>query len=91
VTGIRRTRDGRVDGIHVARRLPDGSFGGAGSIELGLRAELVDVLEERLAELPPRRRGAVTWYPAEVSVKTSLHGPPDRPIRDAILLDILET
>jgi bifunctional non-homologous end joining protein LigD len=89
VTGIRRTREGKVDGIHVARRLPDGAFAGAGSIELGLRPELIDVLQQRLAELPPRRRGAVTWYPAEVSVKASLHGPQDRPVRDAVLIDVL--
>ncbi len=32
VTGIRRTREGHVEGIHVARPLEDGSFAGAGSI-----------------------------------------------------------
>ena len=79
-----------MEGIHVARRLPDGSFAGAGSIELGLHPDLIDILEQRLAELPPRRRGALTRYPAQVSVTASLHGPPDRPVRDAILLDILE-
>lgn len=91
VTGIRRTREGRVEGIHVARPLQDGSFAGAGSIELGLRSELVDILEQRLAELAPRRRGAVTWYPAEVSVTASFHGPPDRPVRDAILVEVLRS
>jgi bifunctional non-homologous end joining protein LigD len=90
VTGIRRTRDRRVEAIHVARRLDDGSLAGAGSIELGLRPELIDVLEERVAELAPRRRGAVTWYPAEVSVTASVHGPTDRPVRDAIVLDVLD-
>jgi bifunctional non-homologous end joining protein LigD len=89
VTGIRRIRSGRVEAIHVARRLEDGSFAGAGSIELGLRRELVNVLEQRLANLAPRRRGAVTWYAAEVSVTASVHGPMDRPVRDAILLEVL--
>jgi bifunctional non-homologous end joining protein LigD len=89
VTGLRRTRDGRVEAIHVARRSEDGSFSGAGSIELGLRTELIDVLEQRLAEFPRRRRGAVTWYPAEVSVVASLHGLVDAPVRDAVLLDVL--
>jgi bifunctional non-homologous end joining protein LigD len=89
VTGIRRLRGGRVEAIHVARQLKDGSLAGAGSIELGLRPELIHALEQGLAELPPHRRGAVTWYPAEVSVRASVHGPSDRPVRDAILLDVL--
>jgi hypothetical protein len=70
---------------------PDGSFTGAGSIELGLQRELVERLEARLAELPARRRGTVAWYPADVSVVASLHGLPDRPVRDAILRQVLET
>jgi bifunctional non-homologous end joining protein LigD len=91
VTGLRRTRDGRVEAIHVARQLNDGSFAGAGSVELGLRPDLIDVLEGRLAELAPRRCGSVTWYPAEVSIRVSVHGPLDRPVRDAILRDVTET
>ena len=91
VTGLRRTRAGAVAAIFVARRRPDGSFTGAGSIELGLHRELVERLEARLAELPVRRRGAVAWYPTEVSVVASLHGPPDRAVRDAILRRVLET
>ena len=90
VTGLRRTRAGGVDAIFVARRHPDGSFTGAGSIELGLHRELVERLEARLAELPARRRGAVAWYPAEVSVVASLHGLPDRPVRDAVLREVLD-
>jgi len=39
----------------VARALPDGSLVGSGSVELGLGRELIDRLEERLAELPRRR------------------------------------
>jgi hypothetical protein len=78
--------EGRVEAVFVARRLPDGSTRGAGSIELGLRAEVVVDLEQRLAGLPVRRRGAVAWYPAEVSVIASGHGLPDGPVRDAILL-----
>lgn len=91
VTGLRRTRAGAVEAIFVARRHPDGSFTGAGSIELGLHRDLVERLEGRLAELPARRRGTVAWYPAEVSVVASLHGLPDRPVRDAILRQVLET
>ena len=91
VTGIRRTREGRIEAIHVARRRADGTFTGAGSIELGLRPELVDALAQRLIELPPRRRGSVTWYPARVSVIASVHGPPDRPVRDAILRGVVDT
>jgi hypothetical protein len=45
VTGIRRMRNGRVEAIHVGRQLGDGSFARAGPIELGLRTELVDLLE----------------------------------------------
>ena len=58
---------------------------------LGFTAISVERLEARLAELPARRRGTVAWYPAEVSVVASLHGLPDRPVRDAILRQVLET
>ena len=88
VTGVRRNRDGHVDAIFVARHQTDGSFTGAGAIELGLHRELVERLESRLAELPARRRGSVAWYPAEVAVTASLHGLPDSPVRDAVLRDV---
>jgi hypothetical protein len=39
---------------------------------------------------PARRRGAVAWYPAEVSIIASLHGLPDGPVRDAILRGVVE-
>ena len=90
VTGVRRTRAGAVEAIFVARRHVDGSFAGAGSIELGLRRELVARLEARLAELPARRRGSIIWYPAEVSVVASLHGLADGLVRDAILREVLD-
>jgi hypothetical protein len=79
-----------VEAIFVARHEPDGSFTGAGSIELGLHREIVELLVERLGELPVRRRGSVAWYPAEVSVVASLHGPTDGPVRDAGLRDVLD-
>ena len=88
VTGVRRNREGHVDAIFVARHQTDGSFAGAGAIELGLHRELVERLEIRLAELPARRRGSVAWYPAEVSVVASLHGLADGPVRDAVLRDV---
>jgi hypothetical protein len=78
-----------VQAIFVALRQPDGSFTGAGAVELGLHRELVDHLEGRLAELPARRRGALAWYPAEVSVVASMHGLPDGPVRDAILREVV--
>jgi bifunctional non-homologous end joining protein LigD len=89
VTGLRRSRDGRAESVFVARRLPDGSFTGAGSIELGLRADVVHELERRLGALTARRRGAIAWYPAEVSVIASVHGLPDGPVRDAVLREIV--
>jgi bifunctional non-homologous end joining protein LigD len=89
VTGIRRNRHGHVDAIFVARPQTDGTFTGAGAIELGLHRELVERLEIRLAELPARRRGGVAWYPAEVSVVASLHGLPDGPVRDAVIREVL--
>jgi len=89
VTGIRRRRDGHVEAIFVARHQADGSFSGAGAVELGLHRDLVEHLEDRLAELPARRRGAVAWYPAEVSVVASVHGLPDGPVRDAILREVV--
>jgi bifunctional non-homologous end joining protein LigD len=90
VTGIRRTKDGALQAIFVARHQSDGSFTGAGAVELGLQRELVDRLEHRLAGLPARQRGAVAWYPAEVSVVASLHGPADGPVRDAVLRAVLD-
>jgi hypothetical protein len=85
VTGIRRSRDGTAEAVLVARRLPDGSIRSAGAIELGLRRGIVEDFEQRLANLPVRRRGALSWYPAEVSVIASVHGPLDGPVRDAVL------
>jgi bifunctional non-homologous end joining protein LigD len=90
VTGIRRTRAGHVEAIFVARHQPDGSLTGAGSIELGLHRELIERLEDRLEELPPRRRGVIAWYPAEVSVVASVHGLHDGPVRDAILRQVID-
>jgi hypothetical protein len=90
VTAIRRMRNGRVEAIDVARRLPDGSFAGTGSIEVATERELVERLKGRLAEVPARRRGRVAWYPAGVTVVASLHGLPDRPVRDTILRQVLE-
>lgn len=57
----------------------------AGAIELGLRHEILEELEQRLAALPVCRRGAVAWYPAEVSVIASVHGLRNGLVRDAIL------
>jgi bifunctional non-homologous end joining protein LigD len=90
VTGVRRTSEGVTEMVFVARRRADGSVTGAGSIELGVRGELVEQLEGRLRGLPMRRRGSVTWYPAEVSVVASVHGLPDSPVRDAILREVVE-
>ena len=85
VTGARRSREGTLESLFVARPRSDGSFAGAGSIELGLRGDLVEGLEQRLADLAARGRGAVTWYPPTVSVVASCHGLPDGPVRDAVL------
>jgi hypothetical protein len=61
----------------------------AGAIELGLRADVIVQLEDSLAKLPSRRRGSMTWYPAEVSVVASCHGFTDGPVRDAVLRDVI--
>lgn len=79
-----------MDAIFVARHQSDGSFTGAGAIELGLHRELVERLEIRLAELPASRRGVIAWYPAEVSVVASVHGLRDGPVRDAILRQVVD-
>ena len=89
VTGVRRRPDGRPEALFVARQLADGSVIRAGSIELGLRPELMQALEQRLAELPARHRGAVAWYPPEVSVVASVHGLADGAVRDAVLREIV--
>ena len=80
-----RVRAGTATVIDVrpAPEFAAGHIPGAVSIPL-------EELEARLAELPARRRGAVTWYPAEVSVVASLHGPADRPVRDAVLREVLD-
>ena len=89
VTGIRRTSERVAEAVFVARPGPDGRLVGAGSIELGLGRDLIERLEDRLRLLPPHRRGSITWYPAEVSVIASVHGLRDRPVRDAVLLEVL--
>lgn len=89
VTGVRRARRGHIEAIFVGRHQPDGSFTGAGAVELGLDRELVERLEARLADLPARERGAVAWYPAEVSVIASVHGLRDGPVRDAVLREVV--
>ena len=80
MTGLRRTpRTARPRRCSSPAGYPDGSFTGAGSIELGLHPELVERLEPVSPSCLLRRRGAVAWYPAEVSVIASLHGcPADR-------------
>jgi hypothetical protein len=75
--------------LFVARRRADGSLIRAGSIELGLRPELMQELDRRLAELPAGHRGALAWYPPEVSVVASVHGLPDGAVRDAVLREIM--
>jgi bifunctional non-homologous end joining protein LigD len=89
VTGVRRRPGGWTEALFVARPLAGGSLARAGSIELGLRPDLMQELDRRLAELPARRRGAVAWYPAEVSVVASVHGLPDGAVRDALLREIV--
>jgi len=89
VTGVRRSKEGVVEAVFVARTAADGRLAGAGSIEFGLGRDLIAVLEERLAALPARRRGAVVWYPGEVSVVASLHGLADGPVRDAVLKEVV--
>jgi ATP-dependent DNA ligase len=89
VTGVRRRPDGRTEALFVARQLADGSLIRAGSIELGLRPDLMQELDGRLAELPARHRGAVAWYPPEVSVVASVHGLPHGVVRDAVLREIV--
>ena len=89
VTGLRRTGEGRIEAVLVARRLADGSTRPAGSIELGLRRDVIARLEESLASLPSRRRGKVTWFPAEFSVVASCHGLSEGAVRDAVLRDVI--
>jgi hypothetical protein len=68
--------DRRAEAVFFARRQPNGTIRSAGQIELGLRREIVEELEQWLAELPSRQRGAAAWYPAEVTVIASVHGLP---------------
>lgn len=45
---------------------------------------------EDLADLLRRLRTYLAWYPPEVSVVASLHGPDDGPVRDAVLNEVLD-
>ena len=98
ITGVRRSPRAEPRRCSWLECCPMARSGGAGAIELGLRRETVDELEQRLAELHPRRRGRVAWYPAKVSVLASVHGLarwcrssrrwmvlPDGPVSDAAL------
>jgi hypothetical protein len=95
--GSRLTLDGpawRTPGEHVVERSQDlvahpPEFGLEGVVELGPHRERVERLEARLSELRAYRCGTVSWYPAEVSVVASLHGPSDRPVPDAALRELL--
>jgi hypothetical protein len=53
VTGVRRSAEVRAAAVFVARRLPDGTVRSAGAIELGLRREIVQEIDEPVADLPP--------------------------------------
>jgi hypothetical protein len=70
--------------VFVACRMVDGTIRSAGAIDLGLSRDIVEELEQRLAELPVRRLSAVASYLPEVSVLTSTHGLTrrSRPRRD---------
>jgi bifunctional non-homologous end joining protein LigD len=89
VTGLRRTSEGRLEAVLVARRLPDRSMRRAGAIELGLRADVLARLEDSLIAVPNRTRRGVTWLPAGVSVLASCRGLPGGPVRDAVLRDVV--
>jgi hypothetical protein len=89
VTGLRRTSEGRLEAVLVARRLPDGSMRPAGAIELGLRADVLARLEDSLIAVPNRTRRGVTWLPAGVSLLASCRGLPGGPVRDAVLRDVV--
>lgn len=65
VTGIRRTRHGHVEAIFVARAQPDGSFIGAGAVELGPHRA------RRAARAPPREAANP---PARSSRRVSARG-----------------
>jgi hypothetical protein len=58
VTGVRRTSDAVAEAVFVARAAR--RFVGRLRLRRGLDRELIDQLEERLAELPRRRRGSVS-------------------------------
>jgi bifunctional non-homologous end joining protein LigD len=63
VTGVRRSPEGEADALFVARQLPDGTLTSAGSIELGLRPELVEEIRAatpRAPNPPPRRDRVVS-------------------------------
>jgi bifunctional non-homologous end joining protein LigD len=63
VTGVRRSPEGKADAVFVARHPRDGSLTSAGSIELGLRPELVEEIRAatpRAPNPPPRRNRVIS-------------------------------
>ena len=89
VTGWRE-RAGPLPEFLLARRAADGSLRPAGSASLGLdadrRALLLSALTER--ELPSRRRRAARWAVPEIELLADVHGPPEGPVRDALIRDV---
>ena len=90
VTGWRE-RAGVLPEFLLARRAADGWLRPAGSASLGLdadrRALLLSALTEREL-LSRRRRGVTRWAASEIEVLADVHGPPEGPVRDAVLRDV---
>jgi hypothetical protein len=89
ITGFRRRVNER-DELLLAREAPDGSLVPAGSAAFGLQVaagNLFELLAQHQRQ-PRRRRSAVTWVKPAVRVAVDFHGPPHRPIRDAVIREL---
>jgi bifunctional non-homologous end joining protein LigD len=79
------------DTFHLSRRDTTGEPRFAGSVQLGLAANQRAALREllRAREITSKRRAGVRPVHPGISVLISGHGPSDRPLRDAVIHDVI--
>ena len=83
--------DRQPDTFYLSRADASGEQRFAGAVQLGLapgeRAALRDLL--RMREMGPRRRASLRPVHPGISLVVSGHGPADRPLRDAVIHQVV--